>query len=454
MLRAFELAPAMRIDISKTIKNTTANLLDAFVDSAFEFVNQPLLPSQRNFAPVDELGGPVAIAIIQGSIPDNLPEGVYIRNGANPLFEGLKSTKSVFGKSSRIWVEGEGMLHALYFSKDDDHGINWTVHYNNRYVETETFNQEKQRNKPYFLPITGGDFPALLSASLLNLLRFGKVDKYMSNTNVFEHSGKVYAITKNHVPQEIDISTLETLGNWDLSTAWNRCFTSHPKRAPGTGELVITGMKAIKPYIELGVISADGKKFVHRADLKLGRCTFFHDFRVTKRYNVFLDFPLTIDITSFVSGGGLMKYDKEGYATMGVMPRYGDADSITWFKVDTNCTFHIFNCFEDGDEENETAKRHDRIDFNANLNTYENEQVVVWRCRALESVVLCPRKKNFDTSIKDGLLYDRPHEWRLNMRTGEVWEANLTADTEFSVVFRIDLGTLKLLTLRQAAPQV
>lgn len=32
------------------------------------------------------------------------------------------------------------------------------------------------------------------------------------------------------------------------------------------------------------------------------------------------------------------------------MPRYGDADSIQWFDVKPNCTFHIINCFEDGDE--------------------------------------------------------------------------------------------------------
>lgn len=51
----------------------------------------------------------------------------------------------------------------------------------------------------------------------------------MSNTNVFEHSGKIYSIGENDMPQEIDISTLETLSNWDLSSAWNRGFTTHPK---------------------------------------------------------------------------------------------------------------------------------------------------------------------------------------------------------------------------------
>lgn len=61
------------------------------------------------------------------------------------------------------------MLHALYFSKDVSDG-SWTVRYNNRHVETETFKLEKQRNKPSFLPAIGGDSPAILSAYLLNLV--------------------------------------------------------------------------------------------------------------------------------------------------------------------------------------------------------------------------------------------------------------------------------------------
>ena len=47
-----------------------------------------------------------------------------------------------------------------------------------------------------------------------------------------------------------------------------------------------------------------------------------------------------------------MKYNKEEYARVVIMPRYGDSDSIKWFEVETGCTFHIFNCFEDGDEVN------------------------------------------------------------------------------------------------------
>jgi carotenoid cleavage dioxygenase len=74
----------------------------------------------------------------------------------------------MFGRSSHIWVEGEGMLHVLYFDKARDGS--WTVTYKNKYVEPETFKLEKQRNKPSFLPAIEGSSPAILSAYLLNLV--------------------------------------------------------------------------------------------------------------------------------------------------------------------------------------------------------------------------------------------------------------------------------------------
>jgi len=63
-------------------------------------------------------------------------------------------------------VEGEGMLHALYFKKSN-HG-SWTVLYNNKHVETETYKLEKQRHKPLFLPAIEGNSLAILSAYLFN----------------------------------------------------------------------------------------------------------------------------------------------------------------------------------------------------------------------------------------------------------------------------------------------
>lgn len=88
--------------------------------------------------------------------------------GPNPLFGGLKSTTSMFGKTGNVWIEGEGMLHVLYLDKDSDG--RWSLLYTNRHVETETLKLEKQRNKPSFLPAIEGHSPAVVLSILLNLV--------------------------------------------------------------------------------------------------------------------------------------------------------------------------------------------------------------------------------------------------------------------------------------------
>ncbi|WJZ85076.1 hypothetical protein VitviT2T_004638 [Vitis vinifera] len=68
---------SLRVDIFKTIRNTSRRMLDAFVDSVFQFIDQQLFPSQKNFAPVDEIGEAVQVVCSEG----RFPVGIYIRNG-------------------------------------------------------------------------------------------------------------------------------------------------------------------------------------------------------------------------------------------------------------------------------------------------------------------------------------------------------------------------------------
>ncbi|KAK7282983.1 hypothetical protein RIF29_12148 [Crotalaria pallida] len=399
ILRALPQIP-LQIDASKAIINLTAKFLDAVADSVFELVDQPLLPSQRNFAPVEEIGEAVPVTNIQGQIPQDFPQGVYIRNGSNPLFGGLKSTKSILGWSDSVWVEGEGMLHALYFTKHSNGSYNMV--YNNRHVETETYKLEKQSTKPLFLPATRGDSHALLFSLMLNKLRFGKNYKDYSNTSVFEHSGKLYSSAETHIPQEIDIFTLSTVKDWDIDGRWNRPFGSHPKKVPGTGELVIFGVEATKPFLEVGIVSADGKELVHRVDIQLDRCCLCHEIGVTSRYIAILDHPLIIDLNRLLRRGPLIKYEKEKYARIGIMPLYGDAASIKWFEVEPNSTFHVINSFEHGDE------------------------VVLWGCKALDAIIPGPEE-----GLNEYKWFSRCYEWRLNMKNGEVKEKYLTGPEQF-----------------------
>jgi hypothetical protein len=86
--------------------------------------------------------------------------------GSNPLFGALHSTSSIFGQSREIWVEGEGMLHALYLTKNTSGS--WSVSYANRYVQSETLKLETARQKPCFLPAIEGDSAAIIAAYIFN----------------------------------------------------------------------------------------------------------------------------------------------------------------------------------------------------------------------------------------------------------------------------------------------
>ncbi|KAF8711571.1 hypothetical protein HU200_029020 [Digitaria exilis] len=415
---------SLKIDqASNALKDVPQRFLDVLVDSTFQFTDQPLDPSESNFAPVDEISEAIEIHQIEGAIPEGFPEGVYIRNGSNPLFGALHSTTSIFGQSREIWVEGEGMLHAIYFTKSSSDS--WSVHYANRYVQSESLRLERARQKPCFLPAIEGDSAAIIAAYLFNYLRFGKVNKDISNTNVFEHAGRVFAVAENHLPQEICIDNLDTGATWDIGGEWNRPFTAHPKVAPGSGELVTFGTDAKRPFLVIGVVSADGTKLKHRVDLKLDRCTLCHDIGVTLKYNIILDAPLTINISRVMKGGPLIHYEKETYARIGVMPRYGDAESVIWFNVEPFCMFHLVNCFEEGDE------------------------VVVQGLRSPDSLIPGPklRLNKYDSIISEPAEDDMPmkegtsngfffrlYQWRLNLKTKTVSGGYLTG-TENSLEF-------------------
>ncbi|XP_066159724.1 carotenoid 9,10(9',10')-cleavage dioxygenase 1 isoform X2 [Oryza sativa Japonica Group] len=403
-------------EASAAVTMASSLLLDAFVDSTFTFSHQSLRPTESNFAPVDEIGGRTEIWRIEGTISDDFPEGVYIRNGSNPLFGALHKVNSIFGQSEDIWVEGEGMLHALYFTKSRE-GNTWSVSYNNRYVQSDTFNTERDRQRPCFLSAIKGDPLAIIAASILNMLRFGKVFRNMSNTGVFEHAERVFSVAENDIPYEIDLDNLGTLCSWVVDGQWNMPFTAHPKVAPGSGELVIYGFNIVKPFLTIGVVSEDGKKLERKVDLKLERCTYCHEIGVTKMYNIIMDMPLTVDLTRILRGAPLIDFETESYARIGVMPRHGDADSVIWFDVEPFCTLHLINCFE---EDHEVVIRGFRVPGSIitgiTLEHTANE----------EPANQGPSEKSFP----------RLYEWRLNMKSRAVTGKYLTG-TDVALEFPV-----------------
>lgn len=180
----------------------------------------------------------------------------------------------------------------------------------------------------------------------------------------------------------------------------------------------------MKPYYVIALVSADGQKVIHKCDIGLEKCIFSHDISITKQYNLILDWPLIIDVDRLKRGGNLMNFEGDTIARVGIMPRYGDAKTIRWFNVEMNYTFHIINSYEEGDEVVLHGCRA-RVSF---LPAKEGMDRLEWFSRAVTPNGI---EDANDSSI-DGALVTHAHEWRFNMKTGDVVEKDLTDDS-FSI---------------------
>lgn len=88
--------------------------------------------------------------------------------GPNPQYPTQTTATSIFGSTAYTWYEGDGMLHATYFDKADNG--KWRISYKNKYVVSETFQMEKERNKASFIPAVDGQPHGILAAFVFNMV--------------------------------------------------------------------------------------------------------------------------------------------------------------------------------------------------------------------------------------------------------------------------------------------
>ncbi|MGD9762287.1 MAG: carotenoid oxygenase family protein [Candidatus Binatia bacterium] len=260
-----------------------------------------------NYAPVAEEITAVDLAV-EGAIPPELA-GVYVRNGPNPHLG-----------SSEHWFVGDGMLHGVRIAQGR---AQW---YRNRYVRTRTLLE---------------GVPFVDDA--------GNIDHSagVSNTNIIQHGGRVYALVETSFPVEIG-RALETLGVCDFSRRLVTSFTAHPKTCPLTGELHAFGYRFLPPYLTYHRLDARGQ-LVQSAAIDVPGPTMIHDFGITPRHVVFMDLPVVFDYELAMGGTLPYRWSDDYGARLGVMPRGGDNGDVRWFAIEPCYVFHPLNTYDDGE---------------------------------------------------------------------------------------------------------
>lgn len=261
---------------------------------------------------------------VTGQLPAGL-QGMFVRNGPNPQFAPL-------GKYHPF--DGDGMLHAVYLEDG-------TARYRNRWIESKGLLAERKRGTSLWGGLSELHMPEP------EIVAEGGILKNTANTHTVRHGGKLLALLEASLPTQFG-PELETLGEWDFDGKLEGSMTAHPKIDPFNGEMHFFGYSPFPPYVRYHVVDASGE-LVHSTDIELPNPIMMHDFALTENHVVFLDSPAIFDVMSAMSGGSIMRWDPSQGTRLGVLPRRGNGDQITWIEIDPCYVVHFFNAWDDGD---------------------------------------------------------------------------------------------------------
>ncbi|MFQ5547094.1 MAG: carotenoid oxygenase family protein [Woeseia sp.] len=361
------------------------NHIDATVKpNTHPYMNEAWRPNYDEYDATD------MVAI--GEIPKDI-DGVYVRNTENPVHEPI-------GRYHPF--DGDAMIHAISI-------VDGNAEYRNRFVRTKGFIAEQEAGHSLWAGLM--EHP---SRSTRPGWGAHESLKDSSSTDVIVHAGRIlstfYQCGEGY---RLDPYTLEQFG----TESWVPLdgISAHPSLDEQTGELIFFNYSKHEPYLHYGVVDPNNN-VKHYIPVELPGPRLPHDIAFTENYTILNDLPLFWDPDLLERDLHATRFFPEIPSRFGILPRFGEPDSIRWFEAEPTYVLHWLNAYEEGDE--------------IVLDGYFQER---------------PEPENYAGApagfermmayLDQELLKPRLHRWRFNLKTGDTKEERLDDRTlEFGTI--------------------